>query len=412
VRDLILVLSFFALIPFVLKRPYIGACLMASVGFLNPQTLTWSFARSVPFAALAVFFTLVAMLTSKDKKRFVTNPTFIFVYVFVLWGAITTLNAFFPEDALIELSRFLKIQVSIFITVLLITERKHLIALVWTIALSLGFWGVKGGIFSILTGGGHRVWGARGTFIGGNNEIGLALLMDIPLLYYLYISSQNKWVKRGLLASIGFCLIAIIFTYSRGAFLGLCAMSFFLWMKSDKKLILGVVAMLAVVIAIPFIPASVGERLSTIESYDEDQSALGRINAWQTAFNMANDRITGGGYRHTSELTFALYSPHPEGVHDAHSIYFEVLGETGWIGLILFFLIHLTNWFAAKKIISKNKKIVENKWAVDLAKMVQVSLIAYYSGGAFLGLAYWDLPYYLMVIILLMSVILNEKKTI
>lgn len=394
----------------IFKRPYIGALLMASIGFLNPQTLAWGFARGKPYAAVAVLVTVLVMVFNRDKLRFTMNNTFIYIYIFLFWGGICTLAAFFPEDAVKELSRFAKIQLSIFLTILLITNKDKLMALVWTITMSLAFWGIKGGIFSLLTGGSYRVWGARGSFIGGNNEIGLAMLMTVPLLYYLFINSTQVWVKRFLASSILLCIVAIIFTYSRGAFLGLIAISVFLWWKSDKKLVLGALASVLIIASIPFIPDAVFDRFNTIENYEEDASALGRINAWTTALNLANDRITGGGYRHTSALTTQLYSPHPEKIHDAHSIYFEVIGETGWIGFMLFFLIHFSNWRVANKIIKNYKNSTEHKWAVDLAKMIQVSLIGYYSGGAFLGLAYWDLPYYLMVVLLLLSVILKEQE--
>jgi len=410
VRDLLLIILYLVALMAIFKRPYIGALLMASVGFLNPQTLAWGFARGKPYAAVALLVTVLVMIFHRDKLRFTINNTFIYIYIFLFWGVICTLAAFFPEDAIKELSRFGKIQLSIFITILLITNKDKLMALVWTITLSLAFWGIKGGAFSLLTGGANRVWGARGSFIGGNNEIGLALLMTVPLLYYLFTNSTHKWVKRFLASSILLCIVAIIFTYSRGAFLGLIAMSVFLWWKSDKKLMLGVLTSIAIVVSIPFIPDAVFDRINTIENYEQDESAKGRINAWVLAFNMANDKVTGGGYRHTSPLTSQLYAPYPDKVNDAHSIYFEVLGETGWIGFMLFFLIHFSNWRVANKIIRNYKKSIEHKWAVDLAKMIQVSLIGYYSGGAFLGLAYWDLPYYLMVVLLLTSTVLKNEK--
>lgn len=409
-RDLLLMSLYLVALLAIFKRPYIGALLMASIGFLNPQTLAWGFARGKPYAAVAVIVTVLVIFFNRDKIKFSTNTSFVFIYLFLLWGGLCTLFAFFPDDAVKEFSRFFKIQLSIFLTILLIHNKHKLMALVWTIALSLGFWGIKGGIFSILTGGSYRVWGARGSFIGGNNEIGLALLMTVPLLYYLFTQATHKWVRIGLIASMVLCIVSIVFTYSRGAFLGLIAMSVFLWWKSDKKIILGFLASIAIVASIPFIPDAVFDRLNTIENYQTDESAMGRINAWTTAYNLANDRLTGGGYRHTSELTTRLYSPHPEKVHDAHSIYFEVLGETGWVGLMLFFIIHLSNWFSARKIIKTYRTDKDKSWAVNLAKMIQVSLVAYYSGGAFLGLAYWDLPYYLMVIILIIWVIINSEE--
>ena len=400
-RDLLLLLFFMGLVPFAFKRPYVGALLMAWVGFMNPQTMAWGFARSMPFAAAGVAITGLAILLNFKKIKFDVNATFVLVYLFFIWGVVCTINGIFPHSAMEELTRFFKIQITLFLTLLVITKKEHLFALVIVMAFSIGFWGIKGGIFSVATLGSYRVWGPDRTFIGGNNEIALALLTNLPLFFFLFLQVNQKWMKRALQVCMFLCLCSAVFSYSRGAFLALIATGGFLWLKSDNKLPMAIVVILLIVIAVPFIPEAWYERINTIETYEEDQSAMGRINAWLTAINVANDRITGGGFRYVSYYAFQLYSPNPDNVHDAHSIYFEVLGELGYIGLFLFLLLHFVNWRTASGIIRRYKKRPDKKWAVDLAKMVQVSCIAYYTGGAFLGLAYWDYPYYLMLLLLL-----------
>jgi probable O-glycosylation ligase (exosortase A-associated) len=88
-------------------------------------------------------------------------------------------------------------------------------------------------------------------------------------------------------------------------------------------------------------------------------------------------------------------------VRDVHSIYFEVMGEHGFIGFGLFMLLGLLAWLRANQVIRRCKKDPEKKWASDLASMIQVSLVGYAAGGAFLGMAYFDLPYHLMIILVL-----------
>ncbi len=409
-RDLALILFFLAAIPFALKRPYIGALLMAWVGFMNPQTMTWGLARSIPFAAIAFLVCLTSVLLNVKQTRYTLNSTFVTIYIFWAWGAICTIFAFYPKSAMVELVRFTKIQIVLILTILVITDKGKIISLVWAIALSLGFWGVKGGLFALATGGSYRIWGPEKTFIGGNNEVGLAMLMDIPLLYFLFTYHRNKWIKRALVVSMFLCFCAVIFTYSRGAFLGLTAMSLFLWWKSDKKLTLAIVTITLIIVAAPFIPQGWYDRINTIQTYDDDASATGRLNAWAMGFNVANDRPTGGGFRVVSEYTFALYAPTPEDVHDFHSIYFEVIGELGWIGFLLFVIIHGSNWRAGSKLTKRYGKNPDNQWAVRLVDMIKVSLVGYYTGGAFLGLAYWDMPYYLMLIILVLEKTLLDES--
>ncbi|MCW8883207.1 MAG: putative O-glycosylation ligase, exosortase A system-associated, partial [Sedimenticola sp.] len=148
--------------------------------------------------------------------------------------------------------------------------------------------------------------------------------------------------------------------------------------------------------------------IDTIQNYEQDASAMGRINAWTYSVNVASDRLTGGGFSSWSTLTFHLYAPNPNDVHAAHSIYFGVLGDHGWIGLLLFLLILLLAWRTGTWILKNTKSIEELKWAYDLVFFLQISMVAYCFGGAFLSLAYFDLPWHLIAIILLVKRLVQE----
>lgn len=192
----------------------------------------------------------------------------------------------------------------------------------------------------------------------------------------------------------------------------MAAMGLFLWLKSRHKIVTGVYIAIAVAIMASVMPQSWYERMSTIQTYQTDQSALGRINAWHTAFNVAKDRVTGGGFDMFWPPTFRQYAPEPWRVHDVHSIYFEVMGEHGFIGFAMFILLALFTWRRASQVIRECRNDPERKWAADLAAMIQVSLVGYGAGGAFLGLAYFDLTYHLMIILVLaakFSGVLDKK---
>jgi probable O-glycosylation ligase (exosortase A-associated) len=190
-------------------------------------------------------------------------------------------------------------------------------------------------------------------------------------------------------------------------------MMLFLWLKSRQKLTLAIVMIAAAPILIGVMPERWFSRMETINTYEEDTSSMGRINAWETAFNLAKDRpLIGGGFHIYDSRVFAKYSPNPEDVHAAHSIYFAALGEHGWVGLLLFLLCGFSTWRTASWIIRRAKDRPELRRDADLAMMIQVSLIAYSVGGAFLSLLYFDVPYYLMIILVLMREnIENLEKT-
>lgn len=408
-RDL-LILSLFAYFCYrTLKEPYIGVLLLLVITHMSPHRVSsWTYSYSMPLYLIAFVVTFVAFLMLKNKQAFPWHRLFTLVLLFTLWGAISTVFAMHVDWAMPEFDRSYKKLLGIILILYLCQGEKQIRLLVWVIVVSIGVFALKGGVFSVLTGLKYRVLGPPGGFIGGNNEFALACLMMIPLMFFLLVESKNKYLRWALLGTIALTFLSIIGSHSRGALVGLVAMSGFLWLKSQYKFPLAILGFVAILSLIPFIPEHWYERMETIKTYQQDGSAMGRINAWTVAVNVANERLSGGGYRFWGPLAFALYAPSPKDVHDAHSIYFEVLGELGYPGLLMYLMI-LWSWW---RLASLNAKLASGhghlKWCVTLSKMTQVSQIAYMSAGAFLGLAYWDLPYHLMAITILLNLHINK----
>jgi len=281
--------------------------------------------------------------------------------------------------------------------------------LMWVLVGSVAFYAVKGGLFTLATGGEHRVWGPPGSFIEENNSLALATIMVIPLLRYLQLQATNRWIRYALLAAMVLSGFSALGSQSRGALLAIAAMLAFLWLKSRAKAVTGLVLVLLVAVAIGFMPDKWEDRMHSIRSYDEDSSAMGRINAWGMAFNLAKARpLVGGGFEIYNPDTFARYAQNATDVHSAHSIYFQMLGEHGFVGLFLFVVLWLLVWRDASWIDRRARAREGWQWASDLARMVQVSLVGFAVGGAFLNLAYYDLPYNVLVAIVLARMLLEK----
>jgi probable O-glycosylation ligase (exosortase A-associated) len=400
-RDILVTAIVFGVLPFIFKRPWIGVLLWCWLSYMNPHRQAWGFAYDMPFAFITAIVTITAFIFSREKKEMVWTRETILLLMFIGWMLITTYFAFYSELAWEQWSKVWRIQLMLFLTLMIIKERQHLHWMIWVIALSLGYYGVKGGIFTILHGGQFRVQGPTGTFFSGNNEMALVLAMLVPLIRYLHLQASQQWVRWGLASAMVLSGVAAIGSQSRGGLLAMTAMGLFLWFKSHHKLAMTLYMAIAVAIMVSVMPQEWYDRMETIQTYEEDTSALGRINAWHTAFNVAKDRVTGGGYEMFREPTFRQYAPEPSRVHDAHSIYFEVMGEHGFIGFGMFILLAVFTWLRANQVIRECRYDPERKWAADLAAMIQVSLVGYGAGGAFLGLAYFDLTYHLMIILIL-----------
>lgn len=405
-RDAILFLALLGIIPFIFKRPIVGALAYACVGLMNPHRLTYGPAYDFPFAMVLCVVTLVSLLVSKEAKKIPWTGTVAALFLFVAWIMLTTLFAKEPELAWIEWQRVMKTMLMVALTIMTVRTVKDVQALAVVVALSVGFWGFKGGIFTVLSGGTNRVLGPDGSYISDNNTLALALLTALPLLVFLRTLAPGKWLKRAAIALAVLTAAAVVGSYSRGAMLGGVGMLFFLWLKSKNKLTTGI----AIVILAPVIFLSMPEqwtgRMQSIDNYQEDESALGRINAWGFAINVANTLPMGGGLRVFTPKMFLVYAPEPTLYRVAHSVYFQVLGEHGYIGLLMYLFLFFSAWRTGSRILRFCKEKVELAWAARLAQMCQVSMIGFLMAGAFLALAYYDLIYYVIAILITLEKVL------
>ena len=413
-RDVIVTLLVFGSLPYIFKRPSFGMVMWIWISVMNPHTQGWGFAREFPFAAIIAVVTVAAMITnSRRHYRLPITPVTATFLLFIAWMCLTSVFAVHPEEIGPQLVKVIKITGMTLVVLMLLRKRIHVEWMIWTIVVSIGYYGTKGGIFTIRSGGQYRVWGPIGTFIDGNNEIALALVMTIPLMYYLYGLIAHKWGRRAMVASMLLCALASLGSYSRGAAIAMSVMLLFLWLKGKNRLSFGVVIMCCVPFALLFMPDQWHSRIDTINEYEQDASAMGRINAWNMAYNLANDRPLGGGFMIYEPDIFEKYAPVPQDIHAAHSIYFQVLGEHGWGGLAIYVMLGFLTWRTGSWIIRNTALRKDLAWAADLAKMVQVSLLGFMVGGAFLSLTYFDVPYYLMAgMVAIRQIVEREKATV
>jgi len=338
--------------------------------------------------------------------------------LFIFWMSVTSLFALSPPEMVLARWVFvLKIHLMLLVTLMLIRGREQIERLIWVVTLSIGFYGFKGGIWTVIGGGSGRVWGPAGSMIEENNALGLALVMLVPLMYYLYRVSSKRLVRFGLIFLVIATCFSILGSQSRGALLALVGMAFFLALKSTRPIQMSILLGALLIGAMLFMPESWSNRMGTIKTYEQDSSAMSRIYAWKTMWALALDRpLVGGGFESDNLAVYALYAPERVGdyvggaVYVAHSIYFQALGEHGFPGLILYLLLGLFTWRKASKIARQAKDDPElASWVPLLMRMVQVSLAGFAAGGAFLSLVYFDLPYYIVAFVVLVDATLRER---
>jgi len=397
-RALLLTTVILGMLPLVLLQPHVGVLLFYWISLMNPHRLAWGFASDFQYAFIVALVTIAAWLFSKERKAIpLTSPT-ILLGLLWLWMSWTTLNALSPAQAYLKWELVSKILLMTFVTIPIMQSRTRLHALIWVIVGSLGYYGVKGGGFSIQTAGVYQVVGPPTTFIGDNNAMALALDMVLPLMWYLRLASRSILIRQGLLLAIGLTALAVVTTYSRGGLIGLAIVVAAALARSRHRLVLGLGVVAMVVAMQSFLPGQWFDRMKSISTYEADASSQIRLSMWKMAVEIARDRpFLGGGFKvFIDPAVYPRYNPDMPDFHDVHSIYFEMLGEHGVVGFALFLALGMATLWQLTWIRRQTRKREELRWAYDMASMIFVSIVGYAVAGAFLTLATFDL-YYLLV---------------
>ena len=410
-RDLVLLTIVAIAALAALRRPWVGIMLWNWLSIMNPHRFTWGIAYSAPLAAIAAGSTLAGLLLTRDRQSPFQGAPVWWLAAFTLWMTITWLTGVDPAGDYALWDRVIKIYLMTFVALSLLLTRFHILIFTWVTAGSIALIAVKGGVFTLLTGGSYRVWGPAGSFIEGNNELALATIITVPILYFLSGISDRKWIKYTLMCAALLCTVSALGSYSRGALLALIAMSGVLWLRSRSKFTIAILIVLVAAAYLPTLPDYWWDRMETIQTYQEDASAMGRINAWIVAWETAKEYPFGAGMSYQHAELFNRFGVHETIIRAAHSIYFQILGNHGFFGLFLYLGMWISTYRTAGWLRSNAGGSPDTEWASNLGAMVQVSLVGFAVGGAFLSLSYFDLPYNLMVLVVLARRWVVERGT-
>ena len=424
-RDVALVFLVIGSLFVALKKPAYGMLLFVAFGIISPQGFAWSFGRSIPVSMIMSIATLVGYLVSPEPKRFPQQrEVWILLGLWFLF-VVSTAFAYVPhrgwasDAALEKLIHVSKILIMIFLSMSLLYTKERVQLLMKTIALTIGLLAIKGGLFGILTRGSELVWGPEGSFLYANNAIGLAMAMNVPLLYYLIQAESNPWIRRVMWVMLVMSVPAIVCTFSRGAWLGLAAAAGLILLKSRYKVFIGVVGafcIASVLLIFPFIasldilPERVQERYDQLINYDKEGSAISRFWNWEGCkrVGLANP-LTGEGFDYYSPLTYVKY--YPEFIEEygygkvwsCHSMWLTVLAEHGVLAFLLWTFLLLSCFLSLRRIHSFSRRVEGLEWMGYYASMIEVCFVVYMIVGTFIDVAYFDVYYQVVVVVILLK---------
>lgn len=402
-RDIVVLIFLSGCIVAAIKKPWWGVPSLAIFSYLNPHAYAWGFVRTLP--VYYVLFLVVAFraFTTKDKQPIPKDWRVYFFILLWLYFIFTTTQAYFQTIAWGRFWFITKIYIPFYFTLVLINTREKLYYLIVTIGISIGIVAVKGGLFALATGFGHRVYGPPTSQFAGNNEFAVAMLISIPLLLIWQKETLNPWIKKGILFSIPLIYAASLSSWSRGAVLTMTVLTLILIWHSKRKYLAIPLVLVGAFFVKDYLPQEWFGRMDTIETYEEDASAMSRIETWTDGwYHTLQHPFTGAGFDGWLYVS----------KRDWHSSYVEMFSEHGFIAFGLWFSMIFGSVINLTLLPKKTKKIEGMEWVSNYCFMVRASIICYMVGTAFLGLSYWDLIYHLVFIsVLIKKFALEELAT-
>jgi len=422
-RDVVLIVIILFCCAVAVRKPFIGMLIYVAVGLTGPHSFAWGIARTIPMAQLVAGATFLGLILFKPPMSWPKEREVKILFGLFLVFCFTTIFAVAQDLAVTKLLAISKMFVMIVVIMALVHTKEHLWWLLRVIALCIGFFGLKGGIWVIATGGHELVYGPEHTFLSANNSIGLAMAMNLPILFYLFRVETNKWLKYVFFTMFLFSYPAIICTYSRGAWLGaLLATILIFWFTRQRFLWLIMGGIMAVtisasMIAFDLIPERIAHRFDQLVHADEESSAQSRLWSWEFCrrVGFANP-ITGAGFNYYSREMYAHYYPEfltrytrSTTYWSCHSMWFTILGEQGFIGAGLWLSLLgsclLGLWKAGKISLYLRDQTLHL-----FSRMLVGVLFVYMLVGTFLDVAYFEFFFQIVAAIICFKAIVKTTQ--
>ncbi|PSU35576.1 putative O-glycosylation ligase, exosortase A system-associated [Photobacterium lutimaris] len=426
-RDIVFVIFFACLMVFAFRRSYISVSLWLWAGLFVPAYWLYSFAHGISFQTILVVVTVIVYLFDRNKSKFSINFLLFTVLLIYMHFTITTFYSLGIEEKVwLEWQKFSKIMLLMLFIVLIIRSKVHFNYILMVFVLSLGVMGAIEGLKFIASGGSHHIKGPDNNILSDNNHFALALDMVLPLNIYLLSQYKGSKIRPFLLITLVLSILSVLGTASRGGFIGLVCVALYFLLTTKRKALTVIAFAVVAGLASLILTDKWYNRMESIDTAKDDGSFMIRVKSWKMYTLMAMERpLLGAGFRSVEvgyvwrsiapnfyKLSF-IESPEPgEKAWAAHSIYFQVLGDHGFVGLGLFMLILATAFLTLMNIMRKIKDIERLEWQYQLAKMFRVSLVAFSVAGAALSLPYAEIFWALIAIIISLDISVRESLAV
>lgn len=420
IRDLVVALTILSLIPVSYRRPFVGLLTFSWLAYMRVQDLAWGFAQSMRWSYYVAIVMAAGFVAQRRERWFLPDWRIYTMMVMVLWVIAGAIASDLPAAArpmqFDRVLEFVKIVGIAVFTTAVVRTREHLRLLVWIIALSFAFYGVKDGVWGLLKGFGGRIIQGPGGMIADNNDYALAMAMTVTMLFSIAQAEARPVLRRAFFAMVPLCVITVLLTYSRGGLLSLLTGGFVMLWRSPFRWrgILGALVAAGIVLAV--MPQSMYDRFASIAEYEEDGSAQSRLRSWGVGYRMAIDNpILGVGLQaFRPHYIDYVINPTPaelsgEGRKVAHNSYIQMWAECGTPSLLMYLTMIVGSFFTIWRVRSRARRIYLDSWILHYCTLFEASLAAFVVGSTFLNRAHFDLIYHWFAVIALFGVFAHRE---
>lgn len=412
-RDIVFFLFFLPFVYLAFRMPFLGICAWIWTVLLVPKNMLFGFAADLRFTYILAIVTIISLVINRDP--FLRKPggtLYVLMLLFLLQSSISNMFSIgIPVLGWAVWSDFFKAMMLATFILMMLNTRNRIETFIKLMLVGAGFNIGFEALKFLVTAGSYRIPGILNSMLTDNNLLALGVLMMLPLFIYITPTLKTKTLRLAFLGFSGLCAVCVIGTFSRGGFIGLLIVGWRLLQKSKKKILFGFIGIVFASGAIFVAADGWKDRMETIDDAKSDASFLGRTTAWKISTLVALDRpLIGGGqdsvqtfqvwdyyYREIDKLDFLdlanAYRYRPKA---AHSIYFQVLGDTGIPGILLFLGILFMGYRMSKRL----SKHAHQDWIRDLASAINTMLLAYMVSGTLLSMAYYDVLYAMLAVLI------------
>jgi putative inorganic carbon (HCO3(-)) transporter len=395
------------------------AAFAAALGFIwvdivQPQHLAYSIIANQPISFIAAVMTLTLFILKDRKAPPKFGAVMWLITLFTVWVTCTTFFSGFPTQAWAKWDWASKVLMFAILIPFIFRSRVQIEAFLLVFVFASSTILFPAGVKTLLGGGGYQtlaVMGSGNTGLAESSTMAVVCVMLIPLVLFLMrhtlLFPKNTLTRALFLGIIAMALAAVVGSGARTGVIAVAVMCLIATLQSKKKVWwLAAIALAGIVMLnLDLSSTRWGERMSTIETYNADSSALGRLKVWEWTLKFVADHPLGGGfnaYLHNRIVAVGsdgtvFYAPEGQiGGKAFHSIYFETLGEQGFVGFAIYFAIIGLTLLKLYKL----KKAWENDpglgWLGALANAMMTSIAVFLAGGAFVGIAYQPFIFYMV----------------